>query len=347
MTVADRNLRSNQFALLGLASARRGAGVSLVDAVRHAGGAPALVDIAKAAVSGVMTTTAPALSQFGPIAAGFIAALRSTSVFDALLPDMLPAVIDQRFGLLTAHAAAGAGEEGQAAVATQLALSAGTLAERKAQAVIAASKTLMANANAIGLLERGLLDGAGRSTDTQFLTAIAAGAPTVASAGDTWNDVYTDLAAAVRGLPTGAQSRVHVALGVDCAKRLTFAVNQQGERVFPGMTINGGAIAELTVHVTDHLVNDVLVVDAAAFAGATGDVQLESSSAATLKLSTTPAMSAGIGSPPQPIEASVVSMFQTSSVATLVTRSFAFEMVRPGVVKIPNVQWGLVGSPPS
>jgi hypothetical protein len=102
------------------------------------------------------------------------------------------------------------------------------------------------------------------------------------------------------------------------------------------MTPNGGELAGVPVLVSDQVPaadsngRKAVLLDATAIAGDAEAPMLDASDQATLQLATNPAGGAQ----------NLVSMFQTDSVALLVTRWLGFDVTRPsGVVVIEDVQW--------
>jgi hypothetical protein len=349
----ERNLRAAQLATLATGMARKGAGISIDDAILNAGGDRALVAIGKQAVAGTTSLTDEALVLYEAIVQGFLAALSNHGTFDAVLPDMPAATINQKFGVIVSVPRAAAVAEGQAAPVTRFAASNGIVRERRAAAIIAVSREVARSATAVLLMQSSVLEGVAATADATFLAELAVAASAMASNGGlTAADVLADLAVALRSMPTDARSRVHLVVGPDCAKRLSLMpeASGSGARAFPEMSLAGGVIANLPTHVSDQLTNDVLLIDAASYCGAAGGVEISTSSQADLKMATDAGtlMSAGTGSPLQPVEATMVSMFQTGLVGVLVERVIAFEPLRAGgVIKITNTAWGKTGSPPA
>jgi hypothetical protein len=352
---ADMALRSSQFARMAsyVALGGRSAGQAL--ALAESADAPAaVVKVLKAAVAGHATTSGggEALADYQMLAQGFVAALASHGLYDGMLVDMMPAALHSQFGLLIAHSTAAVRTEGASAMAAKIDVQRGALAEREVTAIAALTKELFRHGRGLELLELSLRTAVAAGTDAVFATAVAAGATSATAVGMDARGIHEDLRHGLAALVTDAAARVHVGMSPALAKRLSAVSDANGQRAFPAMTLAGGALVGLPVHPTDACSADVLLLDAGGFIAGSDEVLVDSAEHASLKLEApAPAMKSHDGaSPPAPVEANTLNLWQTDSRAVRVRRRFGFEQVRSGaVVKLAGAAalWGLVGSPPA
>lgn len=130
-------------------------------------------------------------------------------------------------------------------------------------------------------------------------------------------------------------------MGSSTALALSMMVNTLGQSEFPGITINGGTFMGLPVIVSDHVTDYVVLMNAQdIWFGDEGGLQIDMSDQASLQ------MVAGDdeGSTQNsvtPTATSVVSMFQTNSVAFRAERTMNWARRRTSAVAyIEDVDWG-------
>ena len=101
------------------------------------------------------------------------------------------------------------------------------------------------------------------------------------------------------------------------ALHLSMLVNALGQPEFPGMTMNGGTLVGLPVIVSDYIpAGTVIMVNAAdVYLADDGEVMIDASREASIEMSDAPTANAVAGT-----GASMVSMFQTNSVAVRAER---------------------------
>lgn len=125
------------------------------------------------------------------------------------------------------------------------------------------------------------------------------------------------------------------------ALALSMMTNTLGQSEFPGITINGGTFMGLPVIVSDHITDYVVLVNASdIWIGDDGGLQIDMSDQASLQMvagddegSTQNAIT--------PTATSVVSMFQTNSVAFRAERTMNWARRRSSAVAyISDVDWG-------
>lgn len=130
------------------------------------------------------------------------------------------------------------------------------------------------------------------------------------------------------------------------AVRLGLMRNALGQAEFPGITMAGGMLEGFPVITSEYVLTDsngawVFMVNASdIYFADDGDTQVDLSTEAALEMSDAPGQDAGQGT-----GASMVSMFQTSSVAFRATRTINWATRRnSAVAAINDVIWGQVSS---
>ena len=124
-----------------------------------------------------------------------------------------------------------------------------------------------------------------------------------------------------------------------------------GVFAFPDMTVQGGTIGGVRVIPSDSLpqlaagsptiLRDVaLVVDADGIVFDDLAMTLDTSTSATIEMSTTPTQSSTLtGSPQVPHAANLVSLYQSNAAAIKATRWFGVEAFRASVIVLSGVAW--------
>jgi HK97 family phage major capsid protein len=123
------------------------------------------------------------------------------------------------------------------------------------------------------------------------------------------------------------------------ALRLMMMLNPLGQREFPGITMQGGTFFELPVIVSNYLTDYVALVNAEdIYLADEGGVDIAMSTEASLEMVDNPTQDSGAA---DPVETSVVSMFQTNSVAFRAERTMNWARRRASAVSwMDNITWG-------
>lgn len=246
--------------------------------------------------------------------------------------------------------------EGQAKPLTQWTYSATKLAPLKVAAIAAATKeTLMrASVAADTLLRDELARAVNAAIDTTFVSAAAAvantspagirnGTPAIVLSGDgSVEGIRCDAAAMLKAM---AGNNLSVAgsfwiMSETTAIDLSAAVNTMGNLAFPGMTPTGGTFMGLPAFTSQYLPTDsngtvvMLIKGDEVFMGDEGGVQLAMSDQASLLMDDTPNQNSVTPTP-----STMVSMFQTNSVAFLAERSMNWQKRRSTAVVWANANW--------
>lgn len=123
------------------------------------------------------------------------------------------------------------------------------------------------------------------------------------------------------------------------ALALSLMVNPLGQAEFPGITMNGGTFFGLPVIVSEHITDYVVLVNAGDIWFADeGGIEVDISTEASLEMMDNPT---GDSIASTPVDAELVSMFQTNSVAFRAERTINWARRRStGVALISDVAWG-------
>lgn len=270
------------------------------------------------------------------VAAGFVESLPAVSVLERLLADnaLRRVPLRTRLAISTMAAIGQVVGEGAPTPVSSLVLNGQDLDPMKIQALVALTSELINGTTAAGnaLLATELRNGVAAASDSAFLARVTTGAQSVAGS----DSVLTDLGAALQTVNTKATGKPYLVVDVHTANRLATKATTTGEQAFPLVGPGGGELAGIPLLVSDQVPaadsngRKAVLLDATAIAGDAEAPMLDASDQATLQLASNPANGAQ----------NLVSMFQTDSVALLVTRWMGFNVTRPsGVVVIENVQW--------
>ncbi len=129
---------------------------------------------------------------------------------------------------------------------------------------------------------------------------------------------------------------------------LSLMQNSLGQREFPELSVNGGRLRGIPVITSQYAANEatfgnmVIAVNARDIALADdGQVTVDASREASLQMDDAPSNDASTGT-----GQSMVSMFQTNSIALRAERTIAWKKLRTSaVVFMDDVNWGSIGSP--
>jgi len=169
--------------------------------------------------------------------------------------------------------------------------------------------------------------------------SITNGADTVASSGDTADDIRLDIRAlwakytAANNPPS---SGVWI-MSSNNAVALAMMTNPLGQPEFGSMSMGGGTLGGMPVIASDYVSNIVVLLNASdIYLADDGGMEVKSSTEASLEMSDAPAHNSHT-----PTGASLVSMFQTNSTALLAEREINWmRRQTPAVVYLTGVTWG-------
>jgi len=211
------------------------------------------------------------------------------------------------------------------------------------------AETLIRNAlrNAlVARLDKDFVDPAKALVANVSPASITNGVVPLTSSGSTADDVRNDIKALLSAFVSSNQDVTNVVLITTPAVGLSLALmrNALGQPEFPGSSRTGGTLEGLPLIVSQHAhtaaAGDMLIAanaDAIALAD-DGQVTVDASREASLEMSDAPTGDAGAATP---VATSLVSMWQTNSLALRAERFINWKKLRSGaVVYMEDVVWG-------
>jgi HK97 family phage major capsid protein len=325
---ADGNLRAAEFAQLVRVLAQHGGKVERAIGSAKAERVKAVLQKA-ATTPSLLTDVGWTDPTFGTLAAGFVESLRRIGTFDAMYPGMRK--FDLRVGIAISSNSIAADRvaEGAPTPVTHLALTHLVPKERKVAAIVVASKELLKVAPLVAesLLSAELKASIVSGTDKDFLaTIIAATTPTAAS-GTTAAAVLADLKSMLATMTINATSKLFLVVRPEAAASLAVMAGSSTEFAFPQMTPTGGAIAGMTVLVSDQLPSGTAVLaDATAITAYSGTITIDASENVTIQLNDTP-------DNPSTAATLMQSMWQRDSTAIKADRWLAYDVLRSAGIR--------------
>ena len=291
---------------------------------------PRVREILKAAVDAgttTGTTWAAPLAPYTAISEGFIASLRSRSVFDAVVAaGMRRAPLRTKLAIVTAGADAQGVDEDAPKPLSRLSMD-GTdgIAEIKIPVILILPKELLrlATPGFTDFLSNEMRTAIAKASDAAFLPAAIDGLTPLNSVGETAVNFLSDLRTLVEETDAHAAASCVLAVTPLIARQVALMSTTAGEPAFPQMTTSGGTIAGIELVPSDAQAAETMtLIDATGFIGDPGQVFADQAAAATLEFSDGP----GSGAQQQ------VSLFQTGSKAIRLERRFGFERTRDAAV---------------
>ena len=170
--------------------------------------------------------------------------------------------------------------------------------------------------------------------------SITNGASAIVSSGDDADDIRLDirsLLAKFNAANNPVTSGVFIMTSAT-AQALAMAVNPLGQQEFPTMSATGGTVYGIPVIASDYVPSAIVVLVNASdiFLGDDGGFQVDTSGEASLEMSDAPAHNSST-----PTGASLVSMFQTNSVAVRAERVLNWMRGRStSVAYLTSADWG-------
>jgi hypothetical protein len=301
------------------------------------GVSPRVLAVLKAAAPAV--GTASGSDVVGPTGwPGFEAALRTSSVFDAIASEAMTAPFRSRVGMMTSQVTGSKIAEGSAKLGQTLQFGQNPLTPEKLVALLACTQEFLSGAPlAMESIVTQLRVAVGSAADLEFLTDIAATNSDVATEpGTTFDGILTEVLGNLMPMVDYSQaSRLFLVVGPSHARAMTVVSHAAG---VVGMTPLGGTFAGLRTLVSDSLPSaTVALIDASGLVTASSPVEIRTSDQALVELATTSSQASG----PSATAANMTSMWQTNSVAILCERSIAFGSLRPNAfASLTSVAWG-------
>lgn len=264
------------------------------------------------------STWAAPLAAYEVLANAFLESLQNFGAFDRLLGSMRQVPIRTRVGASTAAASGSAVGQGMVKSISKLSLAGGMVDERKAVAILVLTEELARfGATAAGnLFAAELSNAVAVATDTEFVSVLTAGAPSIGSSGVTAEHVRNDLRGLLSLITTSARSALFLLMTSAVAKTLSILHTSAGDSAFPGMTPGGGTIGGIEAVVSDGVPSATMVlVDAQQVAAASETIQLEAAREAAVQMDSAP------DSPPSGTT-NFLSLWQTNHVGLRAERFF-------------------------
>jgi HK97 family phage major capsid protein/HK97 family phage prohead protease len=321
---------------------------------------PDLVDIVKAAVSAMTTGNTPALIGNEGGFADFVEFLRPMTILGRFGTGTIPSLTQIPFRIPfiseTSETDAQWVGEGKGKPLTRFTLDRGELTPLKIATIAVQTMELIRDSSPSSdvLLRNSLAKAVAKRSDISFIDPTSAGvngvrpasilngvAPVANSAATGADGVREDVQALIGAFVAANNpltSGVWV-MGGTYALRLMMMLNPLGQREFPGITMQGGTFFELPVIVSNYLGDYVALVNAEdIYLGDEGGVDIAMSTEASLEMVDNPTQDSGVA---DPVETTVVSMFQTNSVAFRAERTLNWARRRPSAVSwMDNITWG-------
>jgi HK97 family phage major capsid protein len=307
----------------------------------RAAGALRVAEMYKAAVTPM--GTGGALSEYPSTIAAFLAALRSASCFDAMLPSMRRVPARTRLVSASTGATGFIVGEDQIKPLGVLSLAGYQLAEYKAIAIIPETIELVRalDRDAAAFFKDDLIAACAAVTDQKFIQLITSGLTPISSAGVDVTAIWQDIANAFAALDIGASSKIFILVDPSTAAVIATKVTSTGAAAFPGFGYGGGEIAGAKVLVTDGLSAGTLVVaDANAIAASSsGTVDLRLLRDGDVQLSTAP-------DSPTTSASILTNLWQHNMIAPMIERTFGAQLLRTnGCVLVSNLNYRTGNSP--
>jgi len=256
--------------------------------------------------------------------------------------------------------------EGRAKPLTQFDVTTTTLPFYKVANIAVVSEEMLrfASASAETFVRNALRDALQARLDSDFINpaitlqagvrpaSITNGATTTASSAVTAAEVMADLKYLMGTFITAGISLSSMVwiMRESAALALATMVTTLGQREFPDVTVTGGTLLNVPVITSQHVPSGIVVLVSAdnIYLSDDGGISVSLSREASLEMDTAPSsMINNDASPAISVEATLVSMFQTNSVAIRAERAIAWLKRRSAAVAyLTSVGWGNVGSSP-
>ncbi len=192
-----------------------------------------------------------------------------------------------------------------------------------AQCVVSDELVRAMEPEALSLLGKELIASVVTGSDAAFMTALA-GQSAEGMGLPTWAGALDDVSELTRLVAMGAASRPYFIVTPELCKQLSRLAYENGVTT---LGVLGGELMGIPVLVSDAQAADTIsLIDASGLAIALGDIAVASSTQALVEMDTAPSSASG----PSVTATSMVSMYQTNSVALRAERSFSIKPIRTG-----------------
>jgi hypothetical protein len=305
-------------ALHGLAAHRSDEAVRATERVQR---------ILKAAVGPINTTSGAAIAELKPLVEAFSTSLIGLSAFDTLLANGMKRVPFRTRGTIVVVAPTGGGvNEGDAKPVSQIEFGTEMLEPQKAWCAVVVTNLLLslANPSAAVLFGTELKNAVARATDALFLSQIIATTTPLVSAGNTFGNLTTDLAALLAAVDVQPGSRLFLIVPTSKAQAWALMNSASGGFAFPNLSVTSGGplVAGIEVLISDQLPpNRMVLIVADGLVGNSDQLELRRLTQGDIQLSSTP---------DNPSSAATVlrNLWQNNLSALACERWLGFEVVR-------------------
>jgi hypothetical protein len=278
------------------------------------------------------------------IVGAFLQGLRNRSVFYTLLEDgMVRLPFQHRVSMLAADVTAWVIGEGKPIPLTRGTLSNAVVGPRLAAALLVTTEQLLANSRAEQNLTAALRRGITAVVDASFFDSIIdSSTVSVSSAGADAADAVEDIAALLEAVEPTVESRLLFAMDPALMRRAATLTNSFGAFQFPDLTPTGGTIVGVPAIPSDGVgEGTVALIDATGIAGDSGLIDIDVSNQADIEMLNAALQQDALAS----AQTTLVSMFQTNSVAIRTTAEFGAERLRDNAIALlTEAAWGSFGS---
>jgi hypothetical protein len=178
-----------------------------------------------------------------------------------------------------------------------------------------------------------------RAIDESFLAIAATGVSAITASGSSVSNFWADLGEAATSIGVDDRSRLYLILTSRNAKALAILLAEAGSSS-TNLTPRGGVVAGIEALVSDALTaNSWMLIDAAGFAGASGELALSALEHASFAMDTSP-------DSPQTSATNMVSLWPADMVALTAERFFIAEKLRTNsAALVSGVEYGTGFSP--
>ncbi|UIK05014.1 phage major capsid protein [Neorhizobium galegae] len=321
---------------------------------------PDLVDIVKAAVSAMTSANTDALIGNEGGFADFVEFLRPMTILGRFGTGNIPSLtqIPFRVPLITENSETEAQwvGEGKGKPLTKFTVGRNEINPLKIAAIAVQTMELIRDSSPSSdvLLRNSLAKAIAKRSDLSFVDPASAavanvrpasilnGVAAIGNSAATGADAVREDVQAIIGAFVTANNALQSGvwlMSATYALRLMMMLNPLGQREFPGITMQGGTFFERPVIVSNYLTDYVALVNAEdIYLADEGGVDIAMSTEASLEMVDNPTQDSGAA---DPVETSVVSMFQTNSVAFRAERTMNWARRRASAVAwMDNITWG-------
>ncbi len=303
---------------------------------------PRVVEILKSPIGAGVTS---ADKIYGSMVSAFLISLRAISVFERIASEAalrLSTVRPLVFGIFSQAVTAGAATEGAARSVRVLGVGNTNLTPATAESTVVVSRDLIAALDAEGLnaLNRELSGAVALACDAAAATALASvNSSEAISNGSSFSAMLVDLERLLHAVPIALDSKPFFVMPQPQVKSLAAAAASAG---IGSVGPLGGSILGVEILVSDAWpLRTISLVDASRVIAASEPLMLSQADQATLQMDSSPTNASG----PSVTATSLVSMWQTNSVALRAYREIALNPLDNSVASISNIEWPNTDSP--